>query len=151
MHKQQNLWYLCHPHLLHHFCELTHCLAARCRWGCCLCVCLGGAAVGWYADQIFAFFFFFLAALSWWPCGPTGRKPMGRMTQPALCFYSLKSFFLPRRALWAAIIIHYLTPRRLPFGLFHSGYCRFMFTHLSFLTLSLSCSVSPSALFSLTL
>ena len=95
----------------------------------------------WYASQIFLFSreFFFLpaAAVSRWPRCPTGRKPVRRVTQSALCFSSLRCF---------------PTPSPCPLGLHHHSSfdsslrpvcCRFMLVHLSFLSPSL-----PLGLFS---
>lgn len=75
--------------------------------GAAVCVCLGGAA-------LLDLFCFVppphLAAVSRLLCGPTGKKAMERMTQPALCFYSHSL-----SALWASVV-HSLPPHQLHRG-----------------------------------
>lgn len=71
----------------------------------------GGAAVCVWVGQhckIAVVFFFFLPLAAVY--GPTGRKPTGRMTQPALCFYSHSL-----TALWASVV-HSLPPHWLHCG-----------------------------------
>lgn len=92
MHKQENLQYLHHPPPLTSLLWVNPLFGMEVQVGT-LFVCVWvGLQLSGMLSRFFCCFSPPLAAVSWWPCGLTGRNTL---TQLALCFYSLQCFPSP--------------------------------------------------------